>query len=197
MLTDDDSSLEREKLEFEAVRLRVDVWKKTVDVQQHFNDLELRIRSFAVTVLTAVLGLTGFAIKEKIFVSAGDFQTPLAAWLVGVALVAWSAFYFMDRWWYHRLLLGAVIHGAKLEKGIGSRLPDTMGLGEAISEASPFYLAGWKVRSSTKIDLFYGGVALILVVAMIVLHVSIRPEGAAQTTTGAIVKLSYPLLPTI
>jgi hypothetical protein len=33
----------------EMVKLAVEAWKKTVDVQQHFNDLELRVRNFAIT----------------------------------------------------------------------------------------------------------------------------------------------------
>jgi hypothetical protein len=33
--------------------VQVEIWKKTVDVQQHFNDLELRIRNFALAVLGA------------------------------------------------------------------------------------------------------------------------------------------------
>ena len=43
----------------------VDAWKTTVSVQQHFNDLELRVRNFAITFMTAVLGLVGLALKEE------------------------------------------------------------------------------------------------------------------------------------
>ncbi|TGR62067.1 hypothetical protein EN866_41865, partial [Mesorhizobium sp. M2D.F.Ca.ET.223.01.1.1] len=31
----------------DELNLAVDAWKKTVDVQQHFNDLEMRVRNFA------------------------------------------------------------------------------------------------------------------------------------------------------
>ena len=31
----------------------VEAWKKTVDVQQQFNDIELRIRNYAITLLVA------------------------------------------------------------------------------------------------------------------------------------------------
>jgi hypothetical protein len=160
--------IEMDKLGVERLKVRIEVWKKTVDVQQHFNDLELRIRNFAVTVLTAVLSITGLAIKERIFVSMDGWRTPLAAWFLGVGVVAWSAFYFMDRWWYHRLLMGSV-----LEKELEKELPNTMKLGHAISDASPFYLAGWKVRSSQKIDLFYGAIGAILLGAMVILHITL------------------------
>jgi FMN phosphatase YigB (HAD superfamily) len=41
----------------ENLSLVLDIWKKTVDVQQHFNDLELRIRNYALTVLAALWDL--------------------------------------------------------------------------------------------------------------------------------------------
>jgi len=33
------------------------VWKTTVGVQQHFKDIELRIRNYAITVMGAFLGV--------------------------------------------------------------------------------------------------------------------------------------------
>src|SRR5687768_11629571 len=38
-------SPDQQKLTIEIVKLRIDAWKKSVEVQQHFNDLELRIRN--------------------------------------------------------------------------------------------------------------------------------------------------------
>lgn len=34
----------------------IEAWKKTIDVQQHFNTIEMQIRNIAVTVLTATIG---------------------------------------------------------------------------------------------------------------------------------------------
>jgi hypothetical protein len=174
----DKLGIERQKLAFERTKVRVDVWKKSVDVQQHFNDLELRIRNFAVTVLTAVLGAAGLAMRENLMITALGVTTSLAVWFLGVGVVAWGAFYFMDRWWYHRLLYGAVLHAGDLEKDLDQDLPNTMGLATHISKSSPFYISGWKIRSPTKIDLFYGGVAIILVVAAVVLHLTLSIEPA-------------------
>ncbi|WBO58039.1 hypothetical protein GT370_12285 [Acidocella sp. MX-AZ03] len=36
---------------------QIEIWKKIVDVQQHFNDLELRIRNFALIITGAFLGM--------------------------------------------------------------------------------------------------------------------------------------------
>ena len=50
----------------ENLKDAIDVWKKIVDVQQHFNDIELRIRNYALTIFTATIAGIGFLEKSKI-----------------------------------------------------------------------------------------------------------------------------------
>lgn len=99
----------------EDKKLLSDTWKEVVDVQMHFNDLELRIRSFAFTVTAAFLALGGYALKDAGAVPLGGTQIPLASIVVFSAVFPVMAFYFMERWWYHPLLVGAVLEGAALE----------------------------------------------------------------------------------
>ena len=147
----------------ERVEKYIELWKKTVDVQQHFNDLELRIRNFAITVLGAVLGVIALSLKDKITVDVPRFgQKPLAALLTFIALITWLAFYFMDRFWYHRLLLGAVKHGLKIEKRLETVLPDA-DLAKSIGDESPIKIGGWQIlNSSRKMNLFYLSIAAML-----------------------------------
>src|SRR5216683_5350332 len=82
----------------------IEAWKQTVAVQMHFNDLALRIRSFALTIIAAILVASGLGQgRANIGVLAG-------------ALIVWPAFFLMDRFWYHPLLLAAVGHGEAIEK---------------------------------------------------------------------------------
>ena len=41
-----------------------------------------------------------------------------------LGLVGTSLFYFMDKHWYHRLLIGAVKHGIAIEKKYATQLPE-------------------------------------------------------------------------
>jgi hypothetical protein len=85
----------------------------------------------------------------------------------------------MDRYWYHRLLLGAVLQGGMIEKKYASELPE-LGLGAKISERSPVELNNWfgrkvadlvvsddrykknkKLHSDAKIELFYKSIVLL------------------------------------
>ena len=74
----------------------------------------------------------------------------------------------MDRWWYHRLLQGAVNHAQHIENIIEkTEFGDLMSLSNSIRIASPFKLLGIiKIHSDTKIDLFYG---IVLVVQVLII----------------------------
>jgi phosphoglycolate phosphatase-like HAD superfamily hydrolase len=108
----------------ERMKSVLGIWNKTIDVQQHFNDLELRIRNYAVTLLVAVLGATAFAIKESLAFSMFGVNVPLATAVLGAGLIGWFSFYCMDRLWYHRLLYGAVKHGTFIENRLRRVLPE-------------------------------------------------------------------------
>lgn len=159
----------------------LELWKKTVDVQQHFNDLELRVRNFALIVVGALLALGGYAVRETVALSVLGFSLSAAGLIIWSSLIPLAAFYFMDRWWYHRLLKGAVNAGIPLERKLKeSGYP--IALGEEISKASPFSWRIWgrkgehdetpfwklpirKMHSESKMDFFYLalGLAILLV----------------------------------
>jgi hypothetical protein len=141
----DTTSNDRERIELERLKLTVDIWKKTVEVQQHFNDLELRIRNFALTLLVGILGGTAFAIQQGFYVPAGPYRVSLATLLLLVGFVSWLGFYVLDRHWYHRLLVGSVEHGQRVEAAFANTLPE-LGLAHAISQASHIELKGWPTR---------------------------------------------------
>lgn len=116
--------------------LVLDMWKQTVTVQQHFNDLQLRIRNFAITVFGAVLGATAFAVKENLHLSVGGRSASLASTILLGGALTWLAFYFMDRWWYHMLLVGAVLQGKALEQELQAHFPNAS-LTSTIGDNSP------------------------------------------------------------
>jgi len=166
----------------EKVAIALEAWKTAIGVQEHFNTIEMQIRNLAVTVLTAVLATAGIVfgqaqkvVSEGIGANAPAQSTSVlglsAADVIIIAgLFAWLAFYFMDRWWYHRLLQGSVAQSTRIETYFAEETPygDMMGLSGAISKASPFRLfRRWGVHSQNKIDFFYLTVVLVLVLIVI------------------------------
>jgi hypothetical protein len=135
----------------------LEVWKITIDVQKHFNELGLRVRSIAVTVLGAFLAAAGYALKEHSKVDFFGEQVSLTGTILLGALICWAAFFVMDRLWYHRLLKAAVSHGRTVENILEGSVPG-IGLTGAIDEASPI----WGMRAGHRLSIFYGFVAVLL-----------------------------------
>ena len=139
-------------------KLLLEVWKQCVDVQMHFNDMEMKIRSLAVTVMTAISGAIGYLLKENI-----NHQREFIVLLSFVGIAAWACFYLMDRFMYHKLLIGAVKSGIATEKELKDMGINVL-LGEKIKEASPIKHILWcplEMHSNQKLDFFYIVVPLI------------------------------------
>jgi hypothetical protein len=144
------------------------MWKQTVQVQMHFNDIEMKIRTAAITVLTFVIGGASLALREGTRVELIWGNPPLATVTLFLGLLLWGAFYFVDQWWYHRLLIGSVVHGEMLETELRTTLPKA-GLTHQISESSPKeYRILWgkkrEMHSPDKMKVFYGIVAALMLV---------------------------------
>ncbi|WP_425616707.1 HAD family hydrolase [Anatilimnocola sp. NA78] len=168
----------------EKMKLVVDAWKMTVDVQKHFNELEMKVRNFALTVITAVLAGAAFSIKEQVEFTLLGITVPLSVLILLVGTAVWVAFGLMDRYWYHQLLLGSVYHGLFIEKRYRSILPE-LGLAHAIGKESPTLLWGWNIRSSTKLTLFYwAGIALLVIAAIASVKIHVRDKAAPAGTIG-------------
>lgn len=121
--------------EAERLKLVVEAWKQSVQTQQHFNDLQLRIRSFGVTLIAAVGGGVGIALKEHYsFVIAGrEISLAVVFCLAGAAGLV--ALFHLD-YGYYKLLLGAVKHGQKIEHAEQAAL-SALKLAHTIRDESP------------------------------------------------------------
>lgn len=177
------------------VKLRIEIWKTIIDVQKHFNELEMKVRNYAILILSAFVGGIGLSIKEKVYISGLDL--PLAMLLSGASVVICLLFYFMDRKWYHPLLMGAVKQGATVEESLKSTFPEAA-LGNRISEESPTKVL-WlnNVHSKNKIDIFYGGIAFVFIALTVLLYIGGRSESRKKvdiqkkiTTTSVILQES-------
>ncbi len=166
----------------------IDAWKKVVDVQQHFNDIELKIRNYALTVFTATVAAIGFLEKEKIEFQFWGWVVPASVLLSVVGLFVLTAFWYMDRYWYHKLLLGAVKQGAFIENRYSNMLPE-LGLTNAIGEASPQKLRliklKIKIHSSNKYWIFYGLLFLPLLILSFTLFLGHQKKAEVNKSKAA------------
>jgi hypothetical protein len=142
-------------------QLLLEAWKTTIASQSHFNEMGMKLRSFALTLVAAILTAEGVA-------NAGGLA-------ILAALVSWVAFYLLDRWYYFYLLLGAVRHGEALEdraRELGMALPGVVDSAESLlgltHRVSRLNQEGWKWLGKYKLDLYYLliGVAILMILCL-------------------------------
>lgn len=155
--------------------LAVEAWKKVVQTQEHFNEICMKVRTLYATVVGAIVSFYGVFLRDKSpNVQIGDLEFDQILPISFAVILVSSLFYFVDRHWYHRLLVGAVNQGIAIEARWVATLPE-IGMGSKITESSAIDLAdraivvwvlGWfvsdkrlksekKLRSDAKIEIFY------------------------------------------
>ncbi|MHB1287470.1 MAG: hypothetical protein ACYCYP_13140, partial [Leptospirales bacterium] len=94
----------------------IELWKKVIEVQQHFNEIAMKIRNVAFSVFGAFLAFSGYIGKEHISIRMWSHKIPLTSIVLFLAIFPLAGFFFMDRFWYHRLLVGSVKEAKVIEK---------------------------------------------------------------------------------
>jgi hypothetical protein len=88
-----------------------------ISVQQHFNDIEMRIRNLAVTMFAATVSAAAFTQQSgwEVDIPVVSFSVPMAMLIILVGAIAWIAFYLMDQYWYHVFLKATAAHARFIE----------------------------------------------------------------------------------
>jgi hypothetical protein len=91
-----------------------DLWAKYEDIAMHFNDLLIRLRTQALAAVAAISTVVGIFTKT-------DPTSVHISWEIATAVFAglwifWLAVWAIDRFYYNRLLIGAVIALREIEK---------------------------------------------------------------------------------
>lgn len=144
------------------------VWEKTIEVQQHFNDIELQIRNYTLTLFTAIIAGIGYLLKEKINIIFHNYIIPSSAIAAFIGIVIMCTFYFMDKYWYHKLLKGSVAHALIIENLIKATNPEIV-LTSTIGSFSAVKFFGFKLNSDYKYFFFYYPLILIFLALYVAL----------------------------
>ena len=186
-------------------KIVVDIWKTTVEVQRHFNDISMRIRGIFVTTLLATFAAIGFLLNKELNLEVFDLDVQFAAVMPVYGFIITCLFYFIDRYWYHQLLVGSVKHAIEIEKEYKTRIPG-LSLSETIGKESPYEPRGVvrclakllvtddqfrktnKLHSVGKIEVFYKSVMAVLLLTAILVGltggVTARPAPPDQMSAA-------------
>lgn len=114
----------------------IDIWKKAIDVQMHFNDMGMKVRHIYFTIIAALVAFYGVIIRsQSVTIELGFFEISYSVVIMMTIIFITYLFYFVDRFWYHRLLMGAVYSVSDLEKRFEKMGYPSLGL--HISKQSP------------------------------------------------------------
>jgi hypothetical protein len=174
------------RLRDERAKQVLEAWKTIVGVQMHFNDIGMRIRGLFVTILLALFASIGFLLDKQLSLQIGPINIQFATIVPIFGVFVTMLFYFMDRYWFHRLLKGSVNHAIEIEKRYRDQLPE-IGLSDQIGKESFFKPTGilWLasklfvrhkgfrkdglIHSDGKLELFYKPMMIVLLLTSLLL----------------------------
>jgi hypothetical protein len=147
-----------------GVEVKLDIqmlWAKYEDIAMHFNDLLMRLRSQSLAGIAAVSTLVG------IFTKTGTTDAKVE-WMAATAIFVamfffWIAIFFLDIFYYNRLLIGAISAVTDLESKAASGALTSINISTLIEEEFKSQALRGKMSSFTGVLLFY---AIVLVVIM-------------------------------
>lgn len=131
------------------------LWEKYEDVAMHFNDLLIRLRTRSLAGVAAISTLVGIFTKE----GTADIATE---WLIATAIFSamalfWVAIFFLDLFYYNRLLMGAVTAVTGLEDASQSDQPFTSGINLSSVIKREFETGAWESpKRFHGVYVFYG-----------------------------------------
>ena len=106
---------ENKKQRLEEAQLIMSAWTKIVDTQMHFNEMVMKVRSLAITLILAAFGAAAYAVQAPIFLGVYGKSVHIAFFIIIFGLTGWIALWVMDLGHFHKLLRGAVTKGMQLE----------------------------------------------------------------------------------
>lgn len=131
-------------------------WKVTIQTQMHFNDLIMRYRSIILSVFITSLGVI-YGISEKLKIESKEFGIYLM-----LASIFWICCFFLDFFYYNKLLLGAVEHAKKFDNNSYFKNKGLFGLTDRIASKAPASISNFLIIS------FYSIPAIAVIIISII-----------------------------
>ena len=177
-------------------------WSKIVDTQMHFNDMVMRVRNLAVTLILAVFGAAAYGIQyqaPQYFLDISGHKTHVSFLVVTFGVAGWFALWILDTQHFHLQLRGAVEFGKNLENKYSGNglLGNILGMTNAITKYSRTFwgfqkVYKWPITAAWKINIFYLAVFTVGVYYGDAIWRHIKPLAVAPATHEQIIKVVPP-----
>ncbi len=102
--------------ETESDKYYFKIWKSYEDVAMHFNDLIIRLRIQSIGGLAALTAILGIFLNDRIETNSNSLNYCIATIALFILIMFWVGIFFLDIFYYNRLLEGAVNGILELER---------------------------------------------------------------------------------
>lgn len=177
--------MDKEDRDLEILKLEIEAWKTTIDVQMHFNDLQMKVRNFGIFIISALLGGAGISLKGDASFAFNEHQVSIAVFFLIAAILVWFLIYLVDMKWYYPLLVGSVKHGLEVEKRLSEHVPTATLTTKIKDESAVPIFCFDNVRSETKGKVFYFGFGVILVILTVCLF-NVKPTSGPSASESKV-----------
>jgi len=139
---------------------KLDIWKEYESIAMHFNDLLIQLRMKALGGIAIIIALITYAGKSDITLMQ---QLEIYGFSSAVLAIVWLAIFFIDYFYYNKLLLGAITSTVDLEATLEADI------NIKFSTEVKSYVENTKVshKNLWPILFFYSSVFILLVLASV------------------------------
>lgn len=152
------------KLDKETMDRDIEIWKVAINTQMHFNDLLIKMRTTVISIILAVFGAASIALRDMVLhVGIGKMKIHVSAIALMIGIIFIVVQYLVDRFYYFKLLTGAVNFTKKIDEKYKNINGVKFGLTESIIESVS------EKNAKILLLLFYGiplllcGISIILI----------------------------------
>jgi len=120
-----ESKMAKNKNTAEETRLILEEWKTVIQTQMHFNDMIMKMRTTAVSVVLAVFGAAAYSLQyDKLYLRIGNVSFHASVLIIAFGLGMLVGVFCLDYFYYYKMLLGAVQRGYDIDQAYKDRLVD-------------------------------------------------------------------------
>lgn len=160
-------------------KLILEEWKIVIQTQMHFNELLMKMRTTAVSIVLAMSGAAAYSLQyDQLYLTICNYSFHASVLVMGFGLGMLAGVFGLDYFYYYRMLLGAVERGYDIDKAYKERKVDgceIFGMTTKISDA-----IGEKGKSKQLIWWFYGIVFVLGILFIIGILLGYAPTHSSN-----------------
>lgn len=112
----------QDDIEPKNLDLIMEEWKTVIQTQMHFNDMLMKMRTAAISVVVAIYAVAGALVGQfpNSFLVICGKQVHISILIIGFGITLWIGIFLIDYKYYYKMLLGAVERGYEFDEAFSN-----------------------------------------------------------------------------